>query len=105
MASTLRKPSQWSPRLIRLQAACLLAACALLGCAAPLPATTAAHEHWVPGYAFGLWGKADLDVRDDCPTTGAESVRIGTTWSTLLVSVITVGMYTPREVRVSCRAP
>lgn len=75
-----------------------------LGCAAALPARTPAHLHWVPGYAFGLWGKADLDVRDDCPSTGAESVRIGTTWSTLLVSAATLGVYTPREVRVHCKA-
>ncbi len=73
------------------------------GCAASLPAAAPPHQHWVPGYVFGLWGKAELDVRDDCPTTGAESVRIGTTWSTLLVSVATLGAYTPREVRVQCR--
>ncbi|MEP7050292.1 MAG: hypothetical protein ABJB12_08070 [Pseudomonadota bacterium] len=80
----------------------LLAGC--LGCAAGLPPPAAAHQHWVAGYVFGLWGKADLDVRDDCPTAGAESVRIGTTWSTLLVSAATLGVYTPREVRVLCRA-
>jgi hypothetical protein len=74
------------------------------GCAAALPASAPAHRHWVPGYVFGLWGKAELDVRDDCPSSGAESVRIGTTWSTLLVSAATLGMYTPREVRVHCRA-
>ncbi len=92
----------------RRAARSLLGLAALLagsfGCAAALPASTPPHQHWVPGYAFGLWGKADLDVRDDCPTTGAESVRIGTTWSTLLVSVATLGVYTPREVRVHCRA-
>ncbi|MEI9939789.1 MAG: hypothetical protein WDO69_21420 [Pseudomonadota bacterium] len=78
--------------------------CGALGCASNTPAADSPlHEHWVPGYVFGIWGKAELDVRDDCPTTGAAGVRIGATWSTLLVSLVTVGMYTPREVQVECR--
>ena len=94
---TTRKRSEYA-------VACLLAGALCCSCvtttAAALPP---AREHWVPGYVFGLWGKAELDVRDDCPVTGADSVRIGVTWSTILVSLVTVGMYTPREVRVRCR--
>lgn len=85
--------------------ACLLAGALCCCCATTTAAAAPPHEHWVPGYVFGLWGKAELDVRDDCPVTGADSVRIGVTWSTLLVSLVTVGMYTPREVRVQCHAP
>jgi hypothetical protein len=85
--------------------ACLLAGALCCSCATTTGAALPPREHWVPGYVFGLWGKAELDVRDDCPVTGADSVRIGVTWSTLLVSLLTVGMYTPREVRVQCRAP
>jgi len=82
----------------------LLLLCGTLGCASrPSPAASPTREHWVPGYVFGIWGKAELDVRDDCPSTGASAVKIGATWSTLLVSLVTLGMYTPREVRVSCR--
>ncbi len=78
--------------------------CALVvGCASTSPVAVGPERaHWVRGYVFGIWGKAEIDVRDDCPTTGAESVRIGTTWSTLLVTLVTLGMYTPREVRVQC---
>ena len=75
-----------------------------LACASSTPTATEPRAHWVPGYVFGIWGKAELDVRDDCPTTGASSVRIGATWSTVLVGVATIGMYTPREVRVRCKA-
>jgi hypothetical protein len=83
----------------------LLAAALCSSCATtPSSALPPPRYHWVPGYVFGLWGKAELDVRDDCPTTGADNMRIGVTWSTLLVSVLTIGMYTPREVRVQCRA-
>jgi hypothetical protein len=77
--------------------------CAPLGCAATPPAAAPPHEHWIPGYVFGIWGKGELDVRDDCPTAGAASVRIGATWSTLVVSLVTLGMYTPREAIVRCR--
>ncbi|HEY3667064.1 MAG TPA: hypothetical protein VGL19_13725 [Polyangiaceae bacterium] len=83
---------------------CLFAGALSCSCAATRTSALPPREHWVPGYVFGLWGKAELDVRDDCPVTGAENVRIGVTWSTLLVSLVTVGMYTPREVRVECRA-
>jgi hypothetical protein len=79
------------------------AACAM-GCATTTPRATAPAQHWVPGYVFGIWGKAELDVRDDCPRTAASSVRIGATWATLLVSVVTLGVYTPREVQVECQA-
>jgi Bor protein len=75
-----------------------------LGCGANTPIAQAPHQHWVPGYAFGLYGKADLDVRDDCPSTGPANIRVGTTWSTFLVSVATLGVYTPREVAVRCKA-
>jgi len=76
----------------------------LLGCAAQRPAAEPTREHWVPSYAFGIWGRSELDTRDDCPGTGAARVRVGTTWSTLLVSIATLGIYTPREVIVHCRA-
>jgi len=78
--------------------------CALLGCAPARPAAEPVREHWVPGYVFGIWGRDELDVRDDCPTAGAARVHIGATWSTLLVSFVTLGIYTPREVLVHCRA-
>jgi len=78
--------------------------CLLVGCTPARPAAEPVREHWVPGYVFGIWGRSELDLRDDCPTTGAARVRVGSTWSTLLVSLFTLGMYTPREVIVHCRA-
>jgi hypothetical protein len=80
---------------------------ALAGCASATArgAEVATRDHWLPGYLLGIWGKAELDVRDDCPTTGASSVRVGATWATLAVTVATLGIYAPREVRVQCRVP
>ena len=87
---------------VLVASACSLA---LLGCGSAAARAPAAplHDHWLSGYVFGIWGKSELDVRDDCPDTGAASVRIGATWTTLAVSVVTLGIYTPREVRVQCR--
>ncbi|HEX3777440.1 MAG TPA: hypothetical protein VHV51_23375 [Polyangiaceae bacterium] len=76
-----------------------------VGCVATPRAAEPVREHWVPGYVFGIWGKSELDARDDCPSTGVARLRIGPTLPTLLVSFATLGMYTPREVVVHCRAP
>ena len=94
-----------APRNVRLVARNIAAAALLLatGCIGTPRANEPGREHWVPGYGFGIWGKGELDVRDDCPA-GAARVRIGATWSTLLVSVATLGVYTPHEVIVHCRA-
>ena len=74
-----------------------------------LPGCSGAHgtarpneAHWVAAYGFGVWGTAEFDIRDDCPSGVAENVRVGPTWTTLLVSLVTLGLYTPREVRVRC---
>ena len=83
-------------------AACLALA---MGCAArDVRPASAPRTHWVSGYFFGLLGQAELDVRDDCPKNGARDVRIGGTWSTIAVSLLTLGLYTPREVRLTCQA-
>ncbi|MET0792554.1 MAG: hypothetical protein ABW061_13620 [Polyangiaceae bacterium] len=89
----------------RVLSVCALG-CALASCASTSThgAVAPTHDHWLPGYVLGIWGKAELDVRDDCPNSGAASVRVGATWATLAVTVITLGIYTPREVRVQCRA-
>ncbi|HEY4103111.1 MAG TPA: hypothetical protein VGM44_04440 [Polyangiaceae bacterium] len=76
-----------------------------VGCVGTPRAAEPVREHWVPGYVFGIWGRSELDARDDCPSTGVARLRIGPTLPTLLVSLATLGMYTPREVVVHCRAP
>jgi hypothetical protein len=88
---------------LNVTGSCLTLLASATGCAVTPPATAPVREHWVPGYVFGIWGKGELDVRDDCPEAGAARVRIGATWSTLLVSLVTIGIYTPHEVIVHCR--
>jgi hypothetical protein len=57
---------------------------------------------WLPTYLFGAIGGGDLDVRDVCPSGAADQLSVGSSWSTLGVSVVTLGVYTPREARVRC---
>jgi len=73
----------------------------LLGCAAHRPDVRTV---WLPTYAFGAIGGGDLDVRDLCASGAADELSVGSTWATLGVSVVTLGVYTPREARVRCAA-
>jgi hypothetical protein len=70
------------------------------GCAAHQ--STATRRAWLPTYLFGSIGGGDLDVRDVCPSGSAEQLSVGSSWSTLGVSLITLGIYTPREAKVRC---
>jgi hypothetical protein len=73
----------------------------LLACTAradgPPPRTV-----WLPAWGFGAFGGGDLDLRDICPRSAATEVLVGSTWSTLGVSIVTLGVYTPREAKVRC---
>jgi hypothetical protein len=57
---------------------------------------------WLPSYALGAFGGGDLDVRDVCASGRAEELSVGSSWATLGTSLVTLGVYTPREVKVRC---
>jgi len=75
-----------------------------MGCLAPRPVPADTYRVWLPAYALGAIGGGDLDVRDYCPAGATREVSVGSSWATLGVSVATLGVYTPREVRVRCAA-
>jgi hypothetical protein len=58
---------------------------------------------WTPSYAFGTLGYRDYDVRSYCGERGARRLQVTGTPGTLLVSALTLGVYTPREVTLECR--
>jgi hypothetical protein len=78
------------------------------GCTATFtnPGVKAGEEHteWSSYFLVGAIGKAEVDVRDYCPTGRAQRVRFGENLATLGVSLITIGIYTPRRVVVTCEA-
>jgi len=62
------------------------------------------HEEWTDHYAFGVIGNEDYDVRQWCPE-GTGMVRTGGNVGTTAVTVVTIGIYAPRKVYVTCESP
>ena len=63
------------------------------------------HEEWTHFYLFGLVGSEVIDVRRYCPPDSVAVVRTGANAGTGIISVITLGIYTPHKVYVTCAAP
>lgn len=87
----------------------LVAGLLQLGCAAtfrdPRVAPGEEKTKWAHFYLVGSLGEAEVDVRDHCPTARAHEVWIGEDVLTLAVSVVTLGIYTPRKVAITCAKP
>lgn len=61
------------------------------------------HAPWNHVFLFGLAGEPELDVRRYCSTSAAR-VETGETLATLGVTVLTLGVYTPRQSTITCAA-
>lgn len=64
----------------------------------------ARHERWSTFFIFGLVGNERFDVRDFCGPESIAEVRTGGNFATGLVSLVTIGIYTPRKVYITCAA-
>src|SRR5262245_1103538 len=92
-----------SPRSVRSGRAgffvgLVLAASAVAGCAASTPARGA--RFWANSYAFGTLGERDFDARDVCGERPPRRLEVVATPATALIGVVTLGLYTPRQVLV-----
>jgi hypothetical protein len=87
----------------------VVAATLSAGCAAtfrdPTVAAGQTRTKWAHHYFIGAVGEAEIDVRDHCPTARAHEVWVGEDVFTLGVSILTLGIYTPRKVAITCAAP
>lgn len=57
---------------------------------------------WVDFYVFGLLGHAEIDVRDHCKSGYAREVYLSSDILTIGVTVLTLGIYVPRKVTITC---
>jgi hypothetical protein len=64
----------------------------------------ALHEEWTSFYFWGLAGEEHVDARKFCPAGDVVRVRTGANAGTAVVSLITLGIYMPRKVYVTCGA-
>jgi hypothetical protein len=64
----------------------------------------AQHERWMAFFIFGLVGAPRVDVREFCGPDEVAEVRTGSNFATGLVSALTIGIYTPHKVYVTCAA-
>ena len=89
---------------------CSLALLLLAGCYKatfyqnPNAVAGAQHERWSAFFIFGLVGSQHFDVRDFCGQDAVAEVRTGANFATGLVSLLTIGIYTPHKVYITCAA-
>lgn len=62
---------------------------------------TVIDKQWVPGWLWGLVANDDVDVRRDCPM-GVATVETEQSFVNGLASLVTLGIYTPQHVRITC---
>jgi hypothetical protein len=62
------------------------------------------HDQWNHFFIFGLVGEANLDVRQFCPDGRVAEVQTQETFLNGLVGLLTIGIYAPRTVYVTCAA-
>jgi hypothetical protein len=62
-----------------------------------------AQRFWANRYAWGTLGQRGFDTRDLCGDAGPEELEVVATPTTVALSIATLGVYTPQEVRVRCR--
>jgi hypothetical protein len=81
------------------RSAFVLALCATcVGCATISESGNVRVHH----YLFGLAGGAAVDVRDVCASGKAESLAIRRGFAEYALSILTLGLYLPHDVRIRC---
>ncbi len=67
------------------------------------PSTTTVQKNFHPTWVLGLVKAAPVDVRSECPN-GVAYASTRMTVPNWLVSLVTIGIMTPHEVKVTCAA-
>ena len=62
------------------------------------------HEQWTDFFVFGTVGTEHVDVKKFCANGEAAVVKTGGNVGTGVIGVLTIGIYTPSKVYVTCAA-
>ena len=62
---------------------------------------TVIDKPWVSGWLWGLVANDEVDVRQNCPM-GVAIVETEQSFGNGLVALVTIGIYTPQHVRITC---
>lgn len=65
------------------------------------PSTTVVQQNWVSTWVFGLVAAQPIDARAQCPS-GVATVETHTSFANGLVGGLTLGIWTPQSVRITC---
>jgi hypothetical protein len=60
------------------------------------------HDEWTSFFLWGLVGRERVDAREVCRNEAVAEVRTGSNAGTAVVSLLTLGIYMPRKVYVTC---
>lgn len=59
-------------------------------------------DQWLDFFVFGIVGEQNLDIKQFCADGRVAEVQTHGNFGTGVVSVLTIGIYTPRKVTVTC---
>lgn len=62
------------------------------------------HDEWRSFFFWGPAGKAKIDVREYCPNGEVREVATGTNVGTAIARGITLSIYSPEKIYVTCAA-
>jgi hypothetical protein len=65
------------------------------------PSTTVIENHWASGWIFGLVPPKTVETAAKCPN-GVAKVETQLSFVNQLVSLLTLSIYTPMDIRVTC---
>ena len=65
------------------------------------PSTVTVEQHWASGWVFGLVPPKTVETASKC-TTGVSKVETQLSFVNMLVSFLTLSIYTPMDIRVTC---
>ena len=65
------------------------------------PSTVTIEKHWASGWIYGLVPPSTIETAQKCPS-GVAKVETQLSFANQLVNFLTLGIYTPMDVTVTC---